>query len=342
MAELEIKPTPAMRLRVLGVVIAGIAITMTLVYLLVGGDFLAPRTTLISYMPDATGLTSTSEVRLSGIRIGTVEKIALSNSLDRQRAVEVRLRVLTRYLKGIPSDSQTDIRADTLVGSQFVDIAEGKSPIPIAENGILTSEPVKGAEDRADLIQSLQDRLKQVDSILADVSNPQSGLGQSLLTSNLHDQVLGVLSNLDNGIHSLLNPKSSAGQAFYSLELYNGIRDPLRRLDQTLILLQNDRLFTSDEQYTQALAQIRDVRASLSRLNSKGLLQDDATYRRIERLLADTERTLASVNAGEGRAGSLLANAQLYESLNGSLRSMENFLQDFRVNPRKYLRYKVF
>jgi phospholipid/cholesterol/gamma-HCH transport system substrate-binding protein len=48
------------------------------------------------------------------------------------------------------------------------------------------------------------------------------------------------------------------------------------------------------------------------------------------------------LNAGGGPTGRLLANAQLYESLNGSLHNLELLLRDLRENPRKYLRYKPF
>jgi phospholipid/cholesterol/gamma-HCH transport system substrate-binding protein len=344
MAELEIKPTFGMRLRVLGVIAAGVAIALTLVYLLVGGgeDLFAPRTTLTTYMPDSTGLDTTSEVRLSGIRIGTVESIKLSGSLDHQRAVEVKLRVLARYLKGIPSDSQTDISADTLVGSQFVDIAEGRSLIPVSQGGVLGSQPVKDAEDRANLIKSVQDRLKQVDAILVDLSNGQGGLGKFFLGETEYDRVLGGVTNFDNAVHTFLTPKSDLGKAFYSLELYDEIRDLLLNVDQTLMSIQNSGLLASDQQYNEALAQLRDLRASLASLSSKDILRDDAAYRRIAQLLAATDQTIASLNAGEGRAGNLLTSPQLYESLNGSLRGMETFLRDLRVNPHKYLRYKIF
>jgi phospholipid/cholesterol/gamma-HCH transport system substrate-binding protein len=72
------------------------------------------------------------------------------------------------------------------------------------------------------------------------------------------------------------------------------------------------------------------------------LLQNDDTYRRLQQMLASTDSMLASLNAGEGRAGELLTSQQLYESLNGQLREIENLLRDLRGNPRKYLRIKVF
>ena len=71
------------------------------------------------------------------------------------------------------------------------------------------------------------------------------------------------------------------------------------------------------------------------------MTQDDAAYTRFQRMLNATDALLTSLNAGEGQAGRLLLNAQLYESLNGSLKGMEDFLRTFREDPRKYLRVKI-
>ena len=70
--------------------------------------------------------------------------------------------------------------------------------------------------------------------------------------------------------------------------------------------------------------------------------KDDAEYRRMLKMLKATDEMITSLNAGEGKAGRLLTNPQLYESLNGSLRGLEELLRDLRENPQKYLRYKLF
>jgi phospholipid/cholesterol/gamma-HCH transport system substrate-binding protein len=129
--------------------------------------------------------------------------------------------------------------------------------------------------------------------------------------------------------------------------MYNQIHNSVLSVDKTLTSIQNGegtagRLFVSDDQYNQFVRQLTDLRASLAAANSSPLLQDDASYVRITRLLAATDAMIASLNAGEGRAGRLLTNQQLYESLNGSLKSMETLLRDFREDPRKYLRIKAF
>ena len=343
-----------MRTRVFTVVAAGAAISFVLMYLLVGGgtDFFARRTTLTTYMPDAAGITKDAEVRLSGIRIGVVRSAELSGRLDPRRAVRTEMRVLTRYLKGIPEDSQTDVSSDTLVGYPFIDIAEGKSPIPIKEDGVLQSEPVQQAEDRADLIRTLQTNLAGIDRVLADMSSPNTQVGKLFLREEMYDRLLSGIRSFDNELHTFLTPQSNLGRAFYSAQMYNDIHNAVVDFDNTLASIQNGEgtaghLFASDQQYNEILRDLSSLRSSIADANAgKGqfgaLFQDDARYRQITHLLADTDATIASLNAGEGRAGRLLANAQLYESLNGSLRRMEEFLRDVRVSPQKYLRVKPF
>jgi hypothetical protein len=354
MAQLEIKPTPRMRLRVFALIAAGAGISFVLMYLLVGGggDFFARRTTLTTYMPDAAGIAVGDEVRLSGIRIGKVQKVALSGMLEPRRAVRTEMRVLARYLRNIPQDSQTEVGADTLVGYKFLDIAEGKSPIPIGEDGVLQSEPVKEAADRANLMETVLSNLIQVDHILADLSSPDTQTGKLFVSDRLYDTVLSRVGGVDDMLHTVLTPQSDFGKALYSPEFYNTMHDLAGQFDHTLASIQNGEgaaghLFASDEQYNEVLRQLSGLRSSLADANAGkgkwgGMLQDDAGYRQITHLLSDTDALIASLNAGEGTGGRLLANAQLYESLNGSLRRMEEFLRDFREHPQKYLRVKPF
>lgn len=354
MVELEIKPTPRMRFRVTGLVIIAALLSFTEAYLLVGGgsDFFARRATLTTYMPDASGITTDSEVRLSGIRIGNVNSVELSGDLNPRRAVRVEMRVLTRYLKGIPEDSQTDVSADTLVGYQFIDIAEGKSPLPIKEDGVLQSEPVKEAADRADLIRTLQNNLSQVDQILADMASPTTKLGSFIVGEAEYNTLLSRIQGFDRNLHTFLTPQSQLGQTFYTAEMYNRLHDGFAQLDKAVAAVQNGEgtaghLFASDQQYNDFLRTLTDLHTSLADANAgKGsfgnLLHNDESYVRVTNMLKAVDGLISALNAGEGTGGRLLSNAQLYESLNGSLHSMEVLLRDLRENPHRYLRYKPF
>jgi phospholipid/cholesterol/gamma-HCH transport system substrate-binding protein len=353
-AQLEIKPTAGMAIRVMALIGSALLLALFLSFLLLGGgtDLFAQRATLTTYMPDATGLSTDSEVRLSGIRIGMVDKVEISGILDPQRAIRVKVHVWKRYLKNIPEDSQTDIDTDNIVGYAFIDINAGKSIVPIGEDGVLHSEPLKQAIDRADEIKVLQDNLTQIDKMLVQASDPASPVGKLIVGSAEYDSVNAGIGNFQRTIHSLVAPKSPLGQAFYSLDMYNKINDGVAGVDNALLSIQNGEgtagnLFASDNRYNDMVRQLKDLRATLADLKAgKGqageLLQNDDFYRRLEQMLASVNSMLASLNAGEGRAGALLANPQLYESLNGSLRQIQSMLRDLRENPRKYLRIKIF
>lgn len=341
-----------MVLRVAALVCIGATLSATEMYLLAGGgtDVFARRTTLTTYMADAAGVNTESEVRLSGLHIGNVNKVELSGSQDPQRVVRIQMRVLTRFLKYIPSDSQTDVNADTIVSDKYIDIAEGTSALPMEENAVLPAKPMPLATDRADLIAGLQDRLTQIDQILTEMETPETRTGKFILQEDVYNSMLAFTSDLDRGLHAFLNPQSDLGKAVFTPEMYDKIRAVLKDVDDVLTPIQNGEgmaghLFASDEQYNNIVRELSDLRASLADANTgKGrlgsFLQNDEDYVRFARLLASADATLASVNAGEGGLGRLLTNAQLYESLNGSLQSMESLLRNLRENPQKYLRVR--
>ncbi len=353
MVELEIKPKAAAIARVTVVILLAITISLTLVFLLTGGGrvIFASHSTIYTYLPDSGGLVRDAEVRLSGIPIGTVKKIELSGLLDPQRTVRIEMRVDTNFLRSIPADSQTSITADNLVGDQFLSIDEGKSPIPVHPDGTLASEPLKQSADRADLILSLQDKLHQVDDMLTQMSSPGTAIGRFVNGAKEYDEFLARLRSFDTQLHTLEGPDSSIGQALFSDALYNKGRTYVSQVDDTLSALQRGessggQLFASDKQYDDFVKNLRNLRASLAEVNAGTgklgpLLHDDAGYRKVQKMLAQTDAMIASLNVGEGGVGQLLAKPQLYESLVGSLKGMQDLLADLQQHPQKYLRYKV-
>ncbi len=336
-----------MRMRVVAVILAAIAIAVQLMYLLIGGggDLFAQRTTITSYMPDATGLSSESEVRLSGIRIGTVQSVAMSGKLDLQRPIRVDLRILKRYLKSIPVDSHTSISSDTLVGWAFVDITEGKSPATVPELGVIESEPYQDAAARANMIKVLTDTLTQVDQMLIEISSAETKVGQFIVGSSAYDNALAKISGFDKAMAQFLSADSPANQILFSPKLYDQIHKTVTETDKALAAIQNGEgtaghLFTSDEQYDSLVRQMKGLRTSLADANASTMLHDDASYRRIVKAIAATDAAIESLNHGGGRASELLSNPQLYESLNGSVRGLGEMLKNLQQNPRKYLRIK--
>jgi phospholipid/cholesterol/gamma-HCH transport system substrate-binding protein len=331
------------------VIVLAAILTATLGLLLAGGggDLLAPRTTITTYMPDGTELASYSIVRVGGIPIGKVSNVRISGSFDPQRAVRVEMRVVTRFLKNIPIDSQTNIGKDTLVGYPFIDIDPGKSRTTLPENGELQSEPLPAAVVRADQIRALQQTFQGIDDLLATVTAPTGSIGEFIYGAAEYDRVLQDVTDFDRGVTALVTPRSAAGQAVYSMRLYDAINGRVHSVDQMLESIQSGngaagRIFAEPDLYDNLLRTVMDLRKTLADLNSSQFIADDQTYLRITKMLASVDTTLASILAGEGRTGELLLSPQLYESLTGELRQIQLLLTDLRGNPKKFLRYKVF
>jgi phospholipid/cholesterol/gamma-HCH transport system substrate-binding protein len=49
-----------------------------------------------------------------------------------------------------------------------------------------------------------------------------------------------------------------------------------------------------------------------------------------------------ALNSGEGSMGQMISNAQTYETLNGKLHELQSTMKEFREDPQKFLRLKIF
>ena len=343
-----------MIVRVAGVILSSGAIVGVLVWLLTGGGvgLFARKADVRTFMPDATGLEAGAPVRLSGIQIGAVKNVAVSGYLDMQRSVRVNLRLEKKYLEKIPADSQTSIGADTLIGDKFLDIAAGKNSKTVVDGGELPSEPAESAADKEDLVYSLQNSLKKVDSMLTDIASPGTPIGHYVVGEAEYDQILRSVNVFEKDMRSLAAVGNPAGQAVFTTALYADWDKSLRGIDDNLGAIQSGKgaagqLYASDQQYNTILSQVRELRKSIADVRAGIVkagpgLRDEESYRKLTRMLASTDAMLAAMNRGEGRAGELLTSPQMYESLVGSLQSLGALLKDFDGNPKKYLRAKVF
>lgn len=353
MAELEIKPTPKMLSKIGLLIGSALTIVGALVWLLTGGGIglFASKIDVRTYMPDATGLGVGGPVRLNGIDVGAVKRIVISRYLDAQRAVRVDLRVESKYAPRIPVDSQTSIGSDTLIGDKFVDIAAGKDRRIVAEGSELRSEPADTAADKADLIYSIQNSLRKVDDILIAVASPDTPLGHYVMEDKEYQSAIHSIEAFEASMRGLVARGTPTGDVVFGTN-YSKWDKSIRGIDDTLAAIQRGegsagRLYTSDDQYNQILAKVRDLRKSIADFRAQmaktgSSLQNDEAYQKLTRMLASVDRSLAALNRGEGQFGQLLTSPQLYESLAGSLNNLDAFLKDFRSNPRKYLRAKVF
>ena len=335
--------------RVTAVISVGLFITLTLAYLLTGGgeDVFHRNSQLRTYFDDGTGLVRTADVMLDGIKVGEIRRVGLSNSTDPKRAIEVQMNIRNNFLTAIPDDSQTEITADNLVGDKYINIKRGQSMRSIVPGEELKRVPPTNNFDPADLLASISATLKRATDLLDQVENPSTPLGTLVKGEDLYTQVRDDIRAIQNGLEAYTSPKSDVGQAIYNQDLYNQIRKPVMDLDQQLAQIENGEgqygaLLKDSSQYDDAVASVRKLRDSVRQIATSPMMASDEQYQEALRTLTALNATFDETTRGEGLVAQLLSSTQLYEQLNGTSRETRAFVHDFRLNPRKYLRIKVF
>ncbi len=144
------------------------------------------------------------------------------------------------------------------------------------------------------------------------------------------DQAAGVITRLDTLLVSL--------NMLFNEETRSQINSGLHQLDKSLSHIES--IASNVRDHEDALANIIDnfsaVSDTLASLEFSPLLkQTNETIRLLSNLLSNLE-------AGEGTAGMLLTNEDLYISLEASTKQLEFLLEDIRNNPRKYFSFSVF
>jgi phospholipid/cholesterol/gamma-HCH transport system substrate-binding protein len=328
------------RFRAIAVAVSACAILGTLVWRLTGGSLLRERTALFLFMPDATGLAPGSPIRVDGIDVGKVTSVALSGSREPERVVKVILSVDRDHLREIPMDSFAQISADNVVGDQFVDVTSGKSAQPIRPGGVIAYQAQPELLKTLDLSQ-FESQLREMDAVLSDIEAGRGLVGQFVMGEELYDGLMQQVTELRSGVRAA-SAATPAGQALYTDRLYRDIAGALADFDKTLARLQSGEgpggRFLGDpaayESFREAAA---GLRRSIAGWRGSEFFASD-------RLYADWNGRIASLIGAvdEFNAGPALSSSQLYDDLNEASKQLGDALRNFRRDPKKFLRSKVF
>jgi phospholipid/cholesterol/gamma-HCH transport system substrate-binding protein len=329
------------KFRVLVLTVVSAAILGTMLYLLYGISLLAPKTAVYLYIPDASGLSDESPVRVDGIDVGRVSAVELSGSNQPARIVKVTISVERDRLGRIPADSVTQISSDSLVGDKFVDITSGTSPKPIPPEGELIYKDQPELLKSLDLTQFTQE-LRLVDATLTDIEQGRSEFGKFYQGTEMYNDLLRRMLDLQRGMRAAISTTGMVGSLMSTDRLHREISDLLVSVDEKVGKLQSGQgaagqLLRSSAQYDQLLETAQGFRRSVEQLQANPVVQSDSAYAGATQWLRAMIQSVDEVNRDPR-----ISTTAVYENLNGSLQELRDTMRDFRQNPKKYLRMKVF
>jgi phospholipid/cholesterol/gamma-HCH transport system substrate-binding protein len=329
------------KFRVTAVSLAALIILCTLLYALFGAALFAPKTEVYLYVPDGSGLSGDSPVRVDGIDVGKVSKVELSGTNQPGRVVRVTLSLHRDRLGTIPADSVTQISSDSLIGDKFVDITSGTSPSGVLPGAEITYKDQPELVRSLDLAQFTQ-QLRLVDATLTDIEEGRSEFGKFYQGTEFYDGLEKQLTDLQKAFEASVATTTMVGALLNTDQLHRQLTDLIATLDQTIAKIQAGQgpagqLLRNPAQYNELMATVHSLRQSLEAVGASPLMQSDDAYGNANRFLVAMIQSVDELNRNPQ-----LATTAVYDNLNGSLKQLQETIKDFRSNPKKYLRLKVF
>ncbi len=295
---------------------------------------------------DVEGLQVASPIEINGLKIGAVKKIDLNPSNVNEMIVAFDIQGDFR----LPDDTKAVLASDnSLVGSKKIilkfnrqcngsDCLVGGERLQSDVRGFL--DAIIGKDERAAFFATLrQEAGPLMDTILYRITdtNADNAISQSLVSM---EAAMKNIASLTANLDQLLK------QSYRNL---NETTANLSVVTGTFAKSQDDleNLISNFSSFSKQLADA-DIGGTLSKTgttmdSANGLLNDlQSSVANANESFNSLNSLLSKIDKGEGSVGQLLSNPDIYSNLEEATKHMSLLLQDFRLNPKRYVRLSVF
>lgn len=337
----------------------GVTVTVCLAVLVLGVflvsgqiGFITRKYTLRAYFPTAETLRSGSQVDLTGIPIGTVKSVRISDSQDPQRAVEIVMSIARQYQVEIRQNSEVDETTQGLLGDTFLEISRGSRNEPvIPDNGEIKArreadmkQVMKNANDVVSNLTVLSARLNDISN---QITQGKGSIGKLLYDETFYNQLNATAKSLNKIVAGLQEGQGTIGKFLVDPTVYDKTVATMDKLNQFLDQAQNGkgtlgRIVSDPELYNQLKDLSVKLNTTIDNIN-KGqgtlgqLVTNKELYDRVNSTVGHVDSITARMDQGTGTLGKLSTDDTLYKNLSNSSESLRAFLAEFRKNPKKYL-----
>lgn len=178
--------------------------------ILVGGVFLIGRTEFLfsskyrlrAEFSNVVGLVRGAEVRIGGVRQGTVGDIALPKRPGDKVVVSVDLKSATQNI--VKKDSTAAIKSEGLLGSKYVEVSFGSTDAAKIEDGdTIASEPPLDISDliktSSEVLGSARSAVQNIESITAKIDEGEGTIGSLINDKRMYNQATAATAQAKAG-----------------------------------------------------------------------------------------------------------------------------------------------
>jgi phospholipid/cholesterol/gamma-HCH transport system substrate-binding protein len=325
--------------------VVALALAATLIFLLSGeGGFSWQQYSIKTVFTNVAGLNEGSPVRVNGVEVGSVSRIAFIN--DR---VEVTLDVSDEVQPRITTASTASLGSVSLLGESAVDITASTEGTPIPEWGYVRPGPAAGS--LAEVTAEASEGIQQLTGLLEDIRAGRGTVGRLFTDEALYQEMNALVGaaedvarNVAQGrgtLGRLANNPAAAEALEASLKNVQTLTERVRAGEGSL-----GRLMTDDTLVRNLNATTGNIDAITARINrgegtAGALITDRQLYDRLNSMSARLDTVMLGLEQGEGTAGRLLRDRQLYDNLNATIMQVQQLVAAIQADPRRYLNVRV-
>lgn len=340
-------------------VLAGVGLLIVAIFYVTGFGVLTPKYRLVTYLPEVSGVSPGAPVSVDGIDVGNVDKLSINTSkdphgLNPERNIELVMRIDSKYKDYIRSDSKASLVTEGLLGDRFVNISRGFQGEPLQNNAEIPGAGENGINQLvaqgANLAEHFDSVIDQINGMLSDIRAGKGTVGKFVTDDALYNNFQNVSAKVDGMLANIQAGNGSFGKLYTSDELYNKANSSVGHIDNILDAVQQQKgtfgklIYdpTLHTQATQFLAKsnglIDDAREGKGTLGK--LITDDTLFTTYKQAGMNLATATAKFNSMDNTAGKLFNDPALYDNLSGALADTRLLLNDFRKDPKKFLRVK--
>ncbi len=342
-----------------GITVIVAALTLGILLFLMSGTsgLFTKRITAISYFDNAEGLRVGAPVRLSGVDVGNVTKIAIVTTRDKQLTpVEVTMKISTRFHDSLRRDSVTSLETAGVLGETYLDIDSSQAVgAPLQDGDTLPTQvhPDFNQVVRASqsTLQNMDALLKRADRILAFAESGKGSLGKLIYDPTLYNRFADTVAQFQKIVEQVANGEGSLGRLVSRNDAYDKFLSTLDKMDRIIDDMQQGKgtagKFLKDPSvYNNANDTIANLKKITEDINAgKGtigkLAKDDELAKKLDTTITKLSELTTELQAGRGTAGKLFKDETLYNNSNEMLVETRNLVKAIRENPKKYLSIKL-
>jgi len=252
---------------------------------------------------NVNGLNEGDPISVTGVKIGKVNRINLNNN-----GVFVELWINKDV--GLPMDSKISIKSISFLGEKYISISPGE-----LVNNVSGGDTLKGVyeKDLIDMAPNVEHLLNEINSV---TENFKLALSDSA-RMNLHQSLFNI-KKITNDLQTILN--SEKGEID---EIISKAKESSDMINKTIASNQGN-----------VNSAIKDFTNYSKKL---GIVIDN-----LESTTTSSKKLLSKIENSEGSLGKIVNDEYMYKSIDSLVTNINNLVDDFKKNPKKYIKVSIF